>query len=165
MQCGDINVAATTNGIPKTIAQEWRKSRWWDEWINDIRNQKRMVKIDKLQNIVEKAIAIVDDRLTNGDWYMNKDGELARRHVDVRTAANIAVNILTAQAKIEQDMERNKHNVQVTDKLEQIAMLFEQKIASKTIQEKIKVKDYVDVPVIEENASKGVLEPPEAIVE
>lgn len=74
-------------GIPLGTLNFWKSQPWWFEQVEKIR-QSEDTEIDStFTRIVKKTQEIMLERLENGDYFVDKDGEVRRKPVSMRDAA------------------------------------------------------------------------------
>lgn len=89
--CGKVAELAK---IPESTVRAWRKTAWFKELLDEI-HEENDEKIDaKFTNLVEKSLDQLGDRIENGDYVLDKFGELHRKPVGARDLALVtAINI------------------------------------------------------------------------
>lgn len=108
MLVGNMRIVSEKKNISYDTLLEWKKSDWWPEMVDQLRRQKKSKTADGLTNIVEQSLDVIKDRLENGDFVLNnKTGQIVRKPVGVKDAANIANNLLHRQMQLEEVVERS----------------------------------------------------------
>ena len=91
---GSLKLAAGTLKIPHDTMKLWKKSEWWKEVENDLRIQEDLQLSKRLQNIVNRSLDVVEDRLENGDFiYDQKTGKMRRKPVQMKDAHKISMDM------------------------------------------------------------------------
>ena len=119
---GNLHATAATLDIPLPTVRSWRYSQWWADIAADIQAEGRIQLSNKLATVAEKSMAVVLDRLENGDFVLNqKTGEMIRKPVVMRDAAVVLSNTLDRSAKLAQRPveEDNKNIIDRLDKLKE----------------------------------------------
>ncbi len=99
---GNLREVERLTGVPMATLNLWRKQPWWEQLMAEHKQDERNETSSKLQNIVIKAIDIVEDRLKNGDYILNnKTGQIIRKQVGVKDASNVLKDILDKKIKLE----------------------------------------------------------------
>lgn len=138
---GNLQATAASLGIAHPTMQQWRYSKWWDELASEIRSESTLQLSNKLKRIAEKALDITFDRLEHGDWfYDQKTGEVRRKPVVLRDAAQVANGFLDRHMTLDQKPVEEKAQQQVQDRLNALAEAFA-KMANKT--KKVEVIDAI----------------------
>jgi hypothetical protein len=107
MQLGNARLVSELTEVPYQTILDWRKTEWWVELIDEIKQIKRSKTGAKLAEIIEQSIQVVQDRLENGDFVLNnKTGEIQRRPVSLRDAATVTNNLITRQIQMEELAEK-----------------------------------------------------------
>lgn len=136
----------------------WKKTEWWNELVNEVKKEDRLVISSKLRKVLDRSWNIVEDRLTNGDWFFNqKTGELQRKPVGVRDASQVAFQA----AQLFDKMDRADHFVvateQIEDKLNKLAKSFEALASGKQLaSEEIVDIDFKEVEEREEEVDNAL---------
>lgn len=139
MQLGNMRLVCEKTDVPYQTILDWRKTDWWPELIDEIKQIKRSKTGTKLAEIIEQSIAVVQDRLENGDFVLNnKTGEINRRPVSLRDAAVVTNNLITRQIQMEELAEKlvnRKESVKET-----LAVLAREFAKMNKLQEKAKAE-------------------------
>ncbi len=75
---GNMAKVSEGTGIPKSTLCEWKKSEWWVEVTGQVRTEKGEELDANLTKLIDSAFDQAQDRVDNGDYRVNKDGELFR---------------------------------------------------------------------------------------
>lgn len=120
---GNLRAVSEKVGVLYDVLADWKRSEWWAELIEEVRNTRRSKMGNNLTEIVEGSIDVIKDRLDNGDLVLNnKTGELIRKPVSMKDAAQVANNLLTRQMQLEELQEKlNVHKETVQDTLKKLA--------------------------------------------
>jgi len=123
---GNLTQAAVALGIGHETAKRWKASAWWKELADDLRAESHLKLSGKLKAIVEKSLAITEDRLERGDFVVNpKTGEVTRRQVSLKDAHRVAVDLMDRHLKLDAKPVEEEENKKVLDRLEQLKQTFE----------------------------------------
>jgi hypothetical protein len=107
MQLGNTRLVSELTEVPYQTIADWRKTDWWSELIDELKQIKRSKTGTKLAEIIEQSIVVVQDRLENGDFVLNnKTGEINRRPVSLRDAAQVTNQLITRQIQMEELAEK-----------------------------------------------------------
>ena len=68
---GNLAQTARLLNIPEVTLKVWKASAWWKEVVEDIKMQDRIELSNKMKKIVAAAHQVVENRLTQGDPYVN----------------------------------------------------------------------------------------------
>jgi hypothetical protein len=91
---GSMVKTTEITGIPDQTLRFWMKQDWWNEWLRQIKAEDTAILEDAATDIAKLGGDVVRERLKNGDFILNKEGELIRKPVSARDAAIItAVSI------------------------------------------------------------------------
>lgn len=126
MALGNMRLVSELCKIEYRTLMYWRKTPWWSELIEEIKNTRQTEVNTKLSKIVDKSLSVIEDRLQNGDFVMNrKTGEIDRIPVNIKDANTITRDLLKHQIKQEEIVNRiqiQKETVQ--DQLKLLALEF-----------------------------------------
>jgi hypothetical protein len=152
LMLGSIELTAATLRIAPRTLWLWKKTEWWNELVNEVKKEDRLIISAKLRKVLDKSWHLVEDRLENGDWFFNqKTGELQRKPVGIRDASQVAFQA----AQLFDKMDREDHFVvateQIEDKLNKLAQAFTDLANGK----KLKTEDAIDVVFKELEDSEG----------
>ena len=115
---GNMRLVSDLTGVPYDTLCDWKKSDWWLTLIEEIKLTKKTKTGNKLSTIIEASLDAVSDRLANGDViYDQKTGELKRKPVSLRDAAQVTNQLITRQLEMErlaEKMEHRKETIQDT---------------------------------------------------
>lgn len=142
LMLGSIELTAATLRItPKTL-WVWKKTEWWNELVNEVKKEDRLIISAKLRKVLDKSWTLVEDRLDKGDWFFNqKTGELQRKPVALRDASNVAFQAAQMFDKLDKQDHFVVATEQIEDKLNKLAQAFTDLAAGK----KLGTQDAVDI--------------------
>ena len=75
---GNMKEVSRRVNIPRTTLNSWKESDWWDEETVKVRHEKGDEFDANLSKLIDSAFGQTQDRVDNGDYRVNKDGELIR---------------------------------------------------------------------------------------
>ena len=75
---GNMTRVAENTGIPRTTLIDWNKTEWWDELAVKLRQEKGEEFDASLTKLIDSTFEQAQDRVENGDFRVNKEGELIR---------------------------------------------------------------------------------------
>jgi len=156
---GSLKQVAADTGVDYGLIRKWRTQSWWSEIEAEVRASRHMQVDNKLSRIVDKSLALLQDRLENGDFVLNqKTGEVMRKPISIRDANKVAVDMLTrqvAQQKLEVEVKDTNQKQTIQDQLKMLAEEFSKFNGKAPIQ----VIDITPaVPQIEEEYEDAVYE-------
>jgi len=148
---GNLMTACATLNIPYITGKFWKKSEWWDKLTTDIKTEDSIHLSDKLKKIINKSLAITEDRLENGDYiYDSKIGELVKKPVSMKDAHKVSVDLIDRRILLENRPVEQTTVESVAAKLDAIAEKFALIAKSKPV---IKVTDVIEMVPNESNKS------------
>ena len=102
-----MRLVSEKTDIAYNVLCEWRKQDWWLSLADELRQAKKAKRGAKLSSIIDQSLEVIQDRLENGDFILNnKTGEILRKPVALRDAAQISNNLLGRQLQIEDMAEK-----------------------------------------------------------
>lgn len=87
---GNITKTAELCGIPARTINDWKlNADWWVDAVAKVREEQKDEIDANLSRILSKSTAALEDRIDQGDEYITKDGERARKAVSARDLATV----------------------------------------------------------------------------
>lgn len=154
LSTGSPTLTSKLTEVPHRTICDWMRSDWWEEMVFEIRNKEDSEMSQKMKGTIDKALAVVMDRLQNGDYqYDNKTGRLVQVPVKMRDAQKVLNEQLDKRFLLQNRPTKiTEQQVTVDDRLANLAKQFEKFV------NKNPVLDIEDVEIIEESLSKDILE-------
>ena len=125
---GNMRKVAELTGVSYQLCREWKQTPWWQEIVDEVQASRHNQVNTKLSKIVDKSLAMIQDRLQNGDFiFNNKTGQVVRKEVSLKDATKVATDLLTRQAvlqKQEQDQTVQQTAGTIKDQLAMLAIEF-----------------------------------------
>lgn len=148
---GSYKRVSELSGVPMSTVKTWRQEGWFQDLLNEVRDENNEAVDAKFTEIVHKSLDCIVDRLDNGDFVWNsKTGKLDRKPVSARDLSLVsAINVDKRQLLRGLPTSRSETSVskQDFDRLEKLKATFEA-LANKTRpQPKIEVKEPEDATV------------------
>lgn len=107
MQLGNMRLVSELIEVPYQTIADWRKTDWWKDLCDELKTAKKAKQSQKLSEVVDLSVEIVLDRLQNGDYILNnKTGEVMRKPVSLKDAAQVTNNLVTRQIQMEELAEK-----------------------------------------------------------
>lgn len=124
---GNKSLVADHVGVSYDTVADWSKTEWWKELCLEVKAAGK-VKVDaKLTGIINLALEKVEDRLVNGDVYIDfKSGEERRKEVSLKDALKATTDLMTRQDALQKSADINKVVEHTTTMKEQLAILANQ---------------------------------------
>lgn len=83
---GSKKKALEGTGVPEKTLTSWFSTKWWNNLIDAIRDEKAGELDAALTGVIHKAVTAVSDRLEGGEYRLDKEGKLVRVPVSARDA-------------------------------------------------------------------------------
>ena len=149
---GNATQTAIALQIPAETLRIWTKTQWWKDLYDEIKQQENIELSHKLQKIVTRSLALVEDRLENGDFfYDQKTGKVVRKEVSLRDAHEVMKSSFNMKESIEKPQTVALEENSINDKLAALAKQFEQFAVAQKEKPAINVTDVVFVENKEED--------------
>lgn len=143
---GNATQTAIALQIPAETLRIWTKTQWWKDLYDEIKQQENIELSHKLQKIVTRSLALVEDRLENGDFfYDQKTGKVVRKEVSLRDAHEVMKSSFNMKESIEKPQTVALEENSINDKLAALAKQFEQFAVAQKEKPTINVTDVVFV--------------------
>ncbi len=142
---GNLALAARTNNVPEITVRQWKVTQWWKDNEEELRRSGKLQLSAKLTTLVEKSMNVLEERLTNGDFFWDKKNNcFIRKGISAEHANKITSGLIDRVLAVEKAAKPEK----ITDeglesRLQKIAAIL---VSAKT---PIKAKDYTDVSFLE----------------
>lgn len=86
--CGQFTkVAQEIKDVPYPTMVSWRHQDWWEPALQEFRKLHGAYMDARMTGLLEKKLNAMEDRLDNGDEFVDKDGEIRRKKVTYRDLA------------------------------------------------------------------------------
>ena len=152
---GNAQQTAIALQIPQETLRRWTKTTWWKELYDEIKQEDNIVLSHKLQKIVARSLALVEDRLEKGDFfYDQKTGKVVRKEVSLRDAHEVMKSSFQMRESIEKPQAAEVEEGSINDKLAALAKQFEQFAVAQKEKPPVNV---TDVMFIENKETENAL--------
>ena len=150
---GNLALTSRILSIPEITLRVWKASEWWRVAVEEVKMQENMEMSSRLKKIVDASLGAVEDRLANGDWvYDQKSGEMRRKHVNLKDAHKVAVDLMDKKDLLEKKSGPVQAEEQDDERLLKLAEKFANFVTQKTQKEVLPVvEDISDVEPKEES--------------
>lgn len=121
---GNMARVSESTGIPLGTLNYWKTQPWWFEQIERIRKEEDAEIDSHFTRIVKRTQEIMLDRLDNGDFYVTKDGEVARKPVSMRDAAIVGAIGIDKRSLLRQVPQSEQSKMGMQERLKNLEMQF-----------------------------------------
>jgi hypothetical protein len=143
---GSLPLTAAATGIPKDTIVRWRYTDWWKELVLQIRSEETLALDGRLSKIVNKALAVVEDRLDNGNFqYDPKTGGNVRVPVNLRDSMKATADLMDRREILRQQPMQEQIEKTVDDRLAKLADEFARFAKAKDVTPKPKVIEHEEI--------------------
>ena len=139
---GNLTQTANITKVPYETVKKWRASEWWKEALDDFYADDKQELDSKYQKIVRKALEVMDDRITNGNFQLDqKTGRIVRVPVSLADSHRVMKDLVDQQQVLrkEKHAEQIEHKETVNDRLVKLAEQFAQMALGKQNDDGMKV--------------------------
>jgi len=143
---GNLALTSRMLGIPEITLRVWKTSQWWKDTVAEIKSQEKVELSSKMKKLVGASLAVVEDRLINGDYQFDqKTGQTVRKPVNMKDAHKVAVDLQQRQEVLDKTtVETTAQDTTTEDKLLKLAEKFAE-LATKKIDQKVAEHNTIDV--------------------
>jgi len=136
---GKMPLVASTIGVPLQTLKAWKRQPWWEEIANELQHEENMELDAKLAKSLDKALALVNDRLENGDFmYDPKTGSFIRKPASLRDGWKVANEMIDRKWLIRKQPHNNTSQEEIGAILKNLAEEFadmaRQRVSVKVIE-------------------------------
>lgn len=112
---GNLVQTAAITKIPLPTLKHWKKQPWWKEAVDTFYDDDKQELDAKYQKIVRKALTVMDDRLTNGNFQMDqKTGRILRVPVSLADSHRVMKDLVDQQQVLRKDKKEEQQQAQVS---------------------------------------------------
>lgn len=162
---GSIAYVSEALKISEKTLWRWKYEPWWKERVREIEQGNNLRISSKVTNILSKGTDALDDRLTNGNFFFNKETRtlerkpLSSREIVEIVKAGVGVNdsVNKSKAILESQDLREKQAQATLTKLQEIANKLNYKRPHKVID--VEVVDEESEKITEETNNKNAIKP------
>lgn len=144
---GTLAMTSAITGVPIETMRGWKRSDWWKQRILELQDEDNVELNGKLQKVLEKSLAAVEDRLTNGEYmYDPRTGQTKRIPPKLRDVHKVSADLIDKkQALLKLQKPKEEATQQVTaDHLVQLAQAFAQFAQGKQPDPKEVIHEAID---------------------
>ena len=132
---GNLALTSRILNIPEITLRVWKAQSWWKDAVLEIKSSEKVQLSARIRKLVDGALAVVEDRLTNGDFqYDQKTGVVVRKPVNMKDAHKVAIDMADKHDQIERSERPEQTEEHVEDKLLALAAKFAD-MATKKIEQ------------------------------
>lgn len=135
---GNLVQTAAITKIPLPTLKHWKKQPWWKEAVDTFYDDDKQELDAKYQKIVRKALTVMDDRLTNGNFQMDqKTGRILRVPVSLADSHRVMKDLVDQQQVLRKDKKEEQQQAQVSanETLLKLAKQFADMAKGKTMKD------------------------------
>lgn len=133
--CGHMGQTAELTGVSVDTIRKWRKEEWFREGMEELRNENDIQFEGVFTKMLEKMVGVIDDRATNGDYVVLRDGTLIRKPVSLRDAVGAMMIAFDKRQMVRNRPTSRAETVSVENRLEKLVQHFTD-LSKKTREER-----------------------------
>lgn len=151
-------------GIPLRTLIYWMQTDWWKEKMQVLKAEDSAELEEAATSIAKQSQEIVKERLANGDFILNRDGDIVRKPVSARDASIIGAiaidkrKILQEEPVREQQLGTSERLLKLVEQFARLTSATEIKGMLKTTTAMEQKPVETEYTVIEELPPSGILE-------
>lgn len=150
---GNLALTSRILNIPEITLRVWKAQTWWKDAVLEIKNSEKVQLSTRIRKLVDGALAVVEDRLTNGDFqYDQKTGVVVRKPVNMKDAHKVAIDMADKHEQLERSERPEQTEDHIEDKLLKLAEKFAD-MATKKIEQNNNTSRTIDVEDVTDNGS------------
>jgi hypothetical protein len=112
---GNLVQTAAITKVPLPTIKHWKKQPWWKEAVDTFYDDDKQELDAKYQKIVRKALTVMDDRLTNGNFQLDqKTGRILRVPVSLSDSHKVMKDLVDQQQVLRKDQKEEQQQAQVS---------------------------------------------------
>jgi hypothetical protein len=112
---GNLVQTAAITKVPLPTIKHWKKQPWWKEAVDAFYDDDKQELDAKYQKIVRKALTVMDDRLTNGNFQLDqKTGRILRVPVSLSDSHKVMKDLVDQQQVLRKDKKEEQQQAQVS---------------------------------------------------
>ena len=142
---GNLALTGRLLNIPEITLRVWKATTWWKDAVAEIKASEKIELSSKIKKLVDASMAVVEDRMINGDFqYDQKTGQMIRKPVNMKDAHKVSVDLQARQDILEKSEVVVQTEEHVEDKLLKLAEKFAD-MATKKIEQNNNDRRTIDV--------------------
>ena len=142
---GNLALTSRVLNIPEITLRVWKAQPWWKDAVAEIKSSEKMQLSVRVKKLVDASLAVVADRLENGDFQFDqKTGQVVRKPVNMKDAHKVAIDMADKHEALEKAEAPQQTEEHVEDKLLKLAEKFAD-MATKKIEQKQNDARTIDV--------------------
>ena len=146
---GNLALTSRVLNIPEITLRVWKAQPWWKDAVAEIKSSEKMQLSVRVKKLVDASLAVVADRLENGDFQFDqKTGQVVRKPVNMKDAHKVAIDMADKHEALEKAEAPQQTEEHVDDKLLKLAERFAD-MATKKIEQKQNDARTIDVQDVE----------------
>lgn len=103
LSTGSVKKTAQICRIPEGTITAWKsRTAWWDDCVYKLRQTLQDELEASLTGLINRSVLILEDRLDNGDWILDK-GKRVRRPITAKEASSILAVLYDKRAHLRGD--------------------------------------------------------------
>lgn len=123
---GTLSMTSAMCNVPIETMRVWKRSEWWKKAVDELQDEDNVQLSSKLDKVLEKSLAAVEDRLENGEcMYDPRTGKIKRIPPKLRDVHKISTDLIDKKQLLKKVHKQAEQPKQVTaDHLVELAKAF-----------------------------------------
>ena len=122
---GKATLVEAVTGVPAGTILQWKTQPWWQELVDQIQTEEDQELDTKLSSRINKVLALVEDRLENGDWILDsKTGTIIRKPVSLKDSWKTGKEMIDVRQMMRDRPKDRVDKEAVSDILKNLAVEF-----------------------------------------
>ena len=122
---GNIAEVTRLTGIDYSVFKRWQKEPWFQEALEELRNENDHKFDSAFTDIIDKLIGAINDRVANGDHVVLRNGEIIRKPVSLRDVIGAMMITIDKRQLLRGKPTSRSESVTVENRLEKLVSHFE----------------------------------------
>ena len=98
---GTLPLTSAVTNVPVETLKYWKRSAWWAEAMKELQYEDNIAISAKLNKVLEKSLAAVEDRLENGEYmYDPRTGDVKRIPAKLRDVHKVTTDIVDKKQQL-----------------------------------------------------------------
>lgn len=105
-ELGNMRLVSEKTGVPYPTLCDWKGEPWWARLIDEIHAAKAARRNKSVDALIDESLAVVADRLQNGDIYITKSGDVKRVPAKLKDVSSLTSEMMKQQNALNEQISR-----------------------------------------------------------
>src|SRR5689334_12934468 len=130
---GNMRQVERETNMNYATLMKWKSDDWWPQAVREVREMQGLKTAGKLRKIVESSLDSLEDRLKQGDFYVDSKGQVQRIGIKAATLNQITKDMLERKEKLEKIETQATTEETIDNRLKSLQEEFRKFAKAKTI--------------------------------